>query len=64
MGPNVDMGDVQEAILLNRRLRLHPPGAKGSERWELEADPRHVDVLMSRWTEQRKQSCEYSCCDS
>ena len=39
MGPNVEMGNVQEAIHLNRLLRLYPPGAEGGERWELEADP-------------------------
>ena len=47
MGPNVGMGDVQEAIHLNRLLRLYPPGAEGGERWELEADPRHVKILVS-----------------
>ena len=30
------MGDAQEAIHLNRLLRLFPPGAEGGERWELE----------------------------
>ena len=47
MGPNVEMGDVQEAIHWNRLLRLYPPGAEGVERWEL-ADPRHVEILVSR----------------
>ena len=42
------MGDVQEAIHLNRLLRLYPPGAEGGERWELEADPRHVEILVSQ----------------
>ncbi len=37
-----------EAIHLNRLLRLCPPGAEGGERWELEADPRHVEVLVSQ----------------
>ena len=41
------MGDVQSAIHLNRMLRLYPPGAEGGERWELEADPRHVEILVS-----------------
>ena len=58
MGPSVEIGDVQEAIHLNRLLRLYPPGAVGGERWELEADPRHVEILVS----QMKQSCEYSWC--
>ena len=44
MGPSVEMGDVQEAILLNRLLRR----AEGGERWELEADPRHVEILVSQ----------------
>ena len=48
MGRNVEKGDVQEAIHLNRLLRLHPPGAEGGERWELEADPRHVEMLVSQ----------------
>ena len=48
LGPNVEMGDVQEAIHLNRLLRLYPPGAEGGERRETEADPRHVEILVSR----------------
>ena len=48
MGPNVEMGDVQEAIHLNALLRLYPPGAEGGERWELEADPRHVEIFVSQ----------------
>ena len=40
------MGDVQEAIHLNRLVRLYPPGAEGGERWEIEADPRHVEILV------------------
>ena len=39
---------MQEAIHLNRLLRLYLPGAEGSERWELEADPRHVEILVSQ----------------
>ena len=39
---------MQEAIHLNRLLRLYPPGAEGGERWELEADPRHVEILVSQ----------------
>ena len=48
MGPNVEMGDVQEAIHLNRLLRPYPPGAGGGERWEFEANPRHVEILVSQ----------------
>ena len=48
MGPSVEMSDVQEAIHLNRLLRLYPPDAEGGERWELEADPRHVEILVSQ----------------
>ena len=29
LGPNLEMGDVQEAIHLNRLVRLYPPGAEG-----------------------------------
>ena len=47
-GPNVEIGDVQEAIHLNRLLRLYPPGVEGGERWEIEADPRHVEILVSQ----------------
>ena len=36
LGPNVEMGGVQEAIHLNRLLRLRPPGTEEGERWELE----------------------------
>ena len=38
---------MQEAIHLNRLLRLYPPGAEGGERWELEAGPRHNEILIS-----------------
>ena len=48
MGPNVEMGDVQSAIHLNRLLRPYPPGAERGERWKLEADPRHVEILASQ----------------
>ena len=48
LGPNLEMGDVQEAIHLNRLVRLYPPGAEGGERWEIEADPRHVEILVSQ----------------
>ena len=30
------------------RVRLYPPGAEEGERWELEADPRHVEILVSQ----------------
>ena len=39
---------MQEAVLLNRLLRLYPPGAEGGERRELAADPRHVEILVSQ----------------
>ena len=48
LGPNVEMGDVQEVIHLKRLVRLYPPGAEGGERWEIEADPRHVEILVSQ----------------
>ena len=47
LGPYTEMGDVQEAIHLNRLSRPYPPGAEVGERWEFEADPRHVDILVS-----------------
>ena len=36
MGPNVEMGDVQEATQLN----------EVGERWQLEAAPQHVEILV------------------
>ena len=57
------MGDVQEAIHLNRLLSLYPPGAEGGERWELEAPPStRGNRGVTDGTEQRKQSCESSWC--
>ena len=48
LGPNSEMSDVQEATHLNRLLRPCAAGAEGGERWELEADPRHVEILISQ----------------
>ena len=48
VGPNVEMGDVQEAIHLNTLLRLYLPGAERGKRSEIEADPRHVEILVSQ----------------
>ena len=48
LGPSPEMGDVQEAIRLNRLLRRYPPGTQGCERWELETDPRHVEILITQ----------------
>ena len=48
LGPNLEVGNVQEAVLLSRLVRLYPPGAEGGERWEIEADPRHVEILVSQ----------------
>ena len=63
LGPSAEMGDVQEAIHLNRLLRLYPPSAEGGERWELEADRRHVEILVSQMgLGDEKQSSEYSWC--
>ena len=56
MGPNVEKADVQEAIRLSRLLSLYPPGAEGGERWDVEADPRHVEILVSQ------MGREYSWC--
>ena len=64
MGPNVDMGDVQDATYLNTLLRQtvssrrrgrRAVGARG--RPSTRANPGVTDG-----TEQRKQSCEYSWC--
>ena len=33
---------------LSRLLRVYPPGAEGGERWELKADPRLVEILVSQ----------------
>ena len=30
------------------RVRPYPPGAEECERWKLEADPRHVEILVSQ----------------
>ena len=47
LGLNAEMCDVQVALRLHRVLSLYPPGAEGGdERWELEADPRHVEILV------------------
>ena len=43
-GPNAEIGDVQEANPPEETLQ----GAEGGERWELEADPRHVEILISQ----------------
>ena len=48
LGPSAEMNDVQEAIHQNRLLGLYTPGAEGGERWELEADPCHVEILISQ----------------
>ena len=49
MGPNVEMGDVQETIHLNRLLRLYPAGAEGGERWELGATLDTWKCWCHRW---------------
>ena len=41
------MGDVQEAILLNRPLRLYPPSAE-RKRTMGDADLRHAEILVSQ----------------
>ena len=46
LGSNVEMGDVQEPIHLNRVLKFHPP--EGGERLELEVEPRRVEALISQ----------------
>ena len=59
LGPNVEMGDVQETVHLNR---LYPPGAEGGEHGS--SRPTTLDTLRfcsRRWAWVRKQSSEYSC---
>ena len=46
--PMLKWAMCKKAIRLNRLLRLYPPGAEGGERWELEADPRHVEISVSQ----------------
>ena len=59
LGPNAEMGDLQEAIHLNRLLRLYPPVAEGGERWELQVDCRHVEILISQVG--RSDECKAVC---
>ena len=55
-GTNVEIGDVQEAIHLNRLCRLYPPGA------EVGGPLTRGNPGVTDGTEQRKRSCEYSWC--
>ena len=73
VGPNVEVADVQEAIHLNRLLRLYPPGAEGGERWEIEADPgspyiflRSLSVSLSHFllSCMREESCQHQAVDN
>eukprot|EP00435_Cladocopium_sp_Y103_P070140 s53_g34.t1 len=41
-----DNGEKQEMFFLNRLVRYFPDGADGKERLEIEADARHVDLLV------------------
>ena len=40
VGPRADLGDVSEARILNRVIRVTPQG------WEYEADQRHADLII------------------
>ena len=62
MGPNVEMSDVQEALHLNRLLRLSPPGAEGRAMGDRGRPSTRGNPGVTDGTEQRKQSCEYSWC--
>ena len=62
MGPNVEMGDMQEAIRLNRLLRLYPPGAGRPAMGARGRSSTRGNPGVTDGTEQRKQSCEYSWC--
>eukprot|EP00959_Pyramimonas_sp_CCMP1952_P369819 7745706-Pyramimonas_sp.AAC.1 len=48
LGPNPEHGDVGEATYLNRIVRWFPLGSEGGERIELEADPRHAEILVQQ----------------
>eukprot|EP00435_Cladocopium_sp_Y103_P068786 s76_g32.t1 len=41
-----DNGEKQEMFFLNRLVKYYPDGAGGGERLEIEADARHVDLLV------------------
>ena len=41
-----DNGEKQEMFFLNRLVRYFPDGTAGKERLEIEADARHVDLLI------------------
>eukprot|EP00435_Cladocopium_sp_Y103_P033093 s1902_g8.t1 len=41
-----DNGEKQEMFFLNRLVKYFPDGADGKERLEIEADARHVDLLV------------------
>ena len=54
---------MQEAIRLNRLLRLCSPGAEWGVRWELETDTRSVEILISQMgLGDAKQSSQHSWC--
>ena len=48
LGPNSELGDVNECIHLNRLIRWFAAGSAGGERIELEADPRHGEILIQQ----------------
>ncbi|CAK0837947.1 unnamed protein product, partial [Prorocentrum cordatum] len=48
LGPNPEHGDVGEATSLNRIVRWPPLGSEVGERVELEADPRHAEILYQQ----------------
>ena len=48
MGPNVEMGRCTRSNPLEQIVETVSSSAEGGERWELEADPRHVEILASQ----------------
>ena len=48
------MGDVAEARILNRVIRITPSG------WEYEADQRHVDLIITEMGAERKKTIRSS----
>ena len=63
MGPNVEMGDVQEAIHLNRHVETVSSSRSGRRAVGARGRPlTRGNLGVTDGTEQQKQSCEYSWC--
>ena len=54
-----DGNEAQEMFFLNRLVRYYPDGAEGGERLEIEADARHVDLLVKDFGfDDRTKGCD------